>query len=84
MISTFLLNMASGFLGLLAGLLPTGSLPAGVSTSITNIWGMVNAFSYLIALDTMLQVLLLVIGFDLVLLLWSFINWVIRKIPGMQ
>jgi len=84
MIGTFFLTILNSFLGLLVGFLPTGGLPAEVSSSITSVWGFVNAFSYVIALDTAIQVLVVVIGFELILLLWAFVNWIIRKIPGMQ
>jgi len=35
-------------------------------------------------LDTLIVVLVLVIGFDLIVLLWHIIQWIIRKVPGMQ
>jgi len=41
-------------------------------------------FSYLIPLDTVLQAVIVVFAFEFALLLWSFLNWIIRKIPGMQ
>jgi len=84
MIATFFLTILNSFLNLLLGFLPTGTLPTEVSGAITNIWGLINAFSYLIALDTFITVLLLVLAFDAVVLLWHVIQWVIRKIPGMQ
>lgn len=84
MITTFLLNILSSFISGVISYLPTGSLPVQVSTSVSSIWGYMNLFSYVIALDTLLQVLILVIIFDGVLLAWKFINWIIRKVPGMQ
>jgi hypothetical protein len=84
MITTFLLTILGSFLGVLLALLPVGHLSSSITSSVTNIWGFVNAFSYVIALDTLIQVVLLMIAFDLVLLLWHVINWIIRKIPGMQ
>jgi len=84
MITTFLLTVLLSFLSLLVGFLPTGSLPAAVATSVTSLWGYVNAFSYVLALDTLLQVLVLVVAFDITMLLWHIIQWIIRKIPGMQ
>ena len=84
MISTFFLTSFYGLIALLLGFLPTGFLPSGVAQGINYFWGVVNTFSYIIPLDTMLQALLLVFAFDFAILLWHFINWVIRKIPGMQ
>jgi len=84
MIISFILDLFYRLLNGLVGLLPSGSIPSSVSDSITNIWGMVNAFSYVIALDTFIIVLLLVLAFDGIVLLWHLIQWIIRKIPGMQ
>jgi len=84
MIASFFVSASTLVLSFLLGLLPEGTLPVSVSSSLTSIWGMVNAFSYLIALDTLIVVLVLVIGFDLIVLLWHIIQWIIRKVPGMQ
>lgn len=84
MISSFFISASASVLAFLLALLPVGTLPASVSTSITSIWGMVNAFSWLIALDTLIQVLVLVIAFDLIVFLWHILQWVIRKVPGMS
>jgi len=84
MIVTFILNILYGFINLIIGFLPVGNLPSGFATALTYLWGVTNFFSYLIPLDTLLQAVIVVLIFDLVLLLWSFVNWVIRKIPGMQ
>jgi len=84
MITTFLLQILSSFLNFIVGLLPTGNLPTAISSSITSIWGYVNAFSYVVAVQTLIQVVVLVIAFDIGMLLWHLIQWIIRKVPGMQ
>jgi len=84
MISTFFLTILYGFVSLITNFLPTGNLPSEISTAIDYLWAIGNSFSYVIPIDTLLQALLLVLAFDLALLLWHFINWIIRKIPGMQ
>jgi len=84
MITSFFLIFLGNFLTGLFSLLPSGALPAQVSLSLTSVWGFVNAFSYVLAVDTLLQVLLLAIVFDIVVLLWHVLQWIIRKIPGMQ
>jgi len=81
MITTYFLAAFYGLFGLLLNLLPTGSLPSGFSEALAYFWGTMNAFSYLIPVDTMLQALLLVLAFDLVVLLWHFIHWSMAKIP---
>jgi len=84
MISTFFLSIFSGFVGLLVALLPTGSLPTSIATAFAYFVGVVNAFSYVVPIDTLIQAVLVVLAFDGALLLWRVINWIIRKIPGMQ
>lgn len=84
MITSFLLTILNTFLLFIVGFLPTGSLPLQISTSIVNIWGYVNAFSYVIALDTLIQVVVLAVAFDLVMLLWYLINWILKKIPWIK
>lgn len=84
MITTFLLTISYGFVNLILGFLPIGSLPVGVSTAVTYFWGVMQTFSYLLPLDTILQATLVVFGFEAALLLWAILNWIIRKIPGMQ
>jgi len=61
MISSAILNLFYLLLVFLLTLLPVGSLPSSVSTSITSVWGFVNAYSYLIAVDTVIQVLVVVL-----------------------
>jgi len=84
MIVSFFLQVLYALVSTLVNFLPTGGLPASIETSLISVWGYVNAFSYVIALSTLIQVLLLYIAFDLVVLLWHLIQWIIRKVPGMQ
>jgi len=84
MISTFFLTTLAGFANLLVGILPTGHLPAVMTTSFAYFVGLANSFNYVVPIAAMLQALAVVLAFDGAVLLWHFINWVIRKIPGMQ
>jgi len=84
MITSFLLSMLFGLVNLLTGFLPTGSLPTEFTNAVGSLFGVINTFSYLIAVDTLLLLVGLVLAFDGVVLLWHFIQWIIRKIPGMQ
>jgi len=84
MITSFFLTFFADFLSGLLSLLPTGSLPQQISDSLSTVWGLVNAFSYVIAVDTLIQVVVLAVAFDVVLLLWHIIQWIIRKIPFIQ
>lgn len=84
MITSFLLDLGYRLLNFLLSFFPSGTLPPDIGNALSTVWGYVNAFSYVIALDTLLQVLLLVLAFDLVVLLWHIVQWIIRKVPGMQ
>jgi len=84
MITTFLLQIAYNFLSFLLGLLPTGGLPSQIAAAFSYFMGVVNTFSYVIPIATLLQAAVVIAVFDGALLLWAFINWIIRKIPGMQ
>jgi len=84
MISTFFLTVFASFASLLVGLLPTGILPVAVGTAIAYFVGVANAYSYVVPIDTLLQALAIVLVFDGSILAWHFINWIIRKVPGMQ
>jgi len=81
MITSFFLNLLFGFFSLILGFLPTGSLPAGFVSALNYFWSLMNSFSYLIPMDTILQAVLVVLFFDLVVLLWHFIHWILAKIP---
>jgi len=84
MITTFILTIFSSFVGFLLSLLPTGSLPVAISTAFNYFVGILSAFTYVFPVVTLFQAFALVIAVDLAILVWHFINWVIRKIPGMQ
>jgi len=84
MITNFLLSILSAFVNGVVSFLPVGSLPTEISSALATMWGYVNLFSYVVAVDTLIQVVGLVLVFDLVVMAWHFINWIIRKIPGMQ
>jgi len=84
MIVTLILNIFYAFVTLLLSILPVGNLPEGFIEGLNYFWGVINTFSYIIPVDTMLQALLVVLAFDLAILLWHFLQWIIRKIPGMH
>lgn len=84
MIITLLLNIAYSFIDGLILLLPVGSLPTQFMTAVNYFWGIFNSFSYIIPVQTLFEALLIVLAFDLVLLGWRFLNWIIRKLPGVN
>jgi len=84
MIVSFLLNILYTFLNALVSILPTGSLPPQISSGILYFWSLLNSFSYIIPVNTMLAAVGVILIFDAGVLVWHLIQWVIRKIPGMQ
>jgi len=84
MIITFFLNILNSFLVGLISLLPSGHLPTIMTTAFGYFMSLLNSFSFIIPVDTLLQAVGVVLLFDGVILLWNFINWIIRKVPGMQ
>jgi len=84
MITTFILSIFLGLINLLLGFLPTGHIPAIIASVVSYGFGVLNAFSFVVPVDTLIQAIALVLGFDLALILWHFVNWIIRKVPGMQ
>jgi len=84
MITTFLLSLLNAFLGFLLGLLPVGSLPIQFTEAVNYFVGILYSFSYIFPVTTLVAALLVYLVFDGVVLLWHLLQWVIRKIPGMQ
>jgi len=84
MITTFLLTILFNFLNFLLSLLPVGVLPTAIATAVGYFWGVLNSFSFVFPVGALLGALLLVLSFDIAMLLWHIIQWVIRKIPFMQ
>lgn len=84
MIITLFLNLIWGLLYFLIGVLPTGHIPLSIGIAFASIFGIANQFTYVFPVYTLMQALGIVIAIDGAILLWHFINWIIRKIPGMQ
>jgi len=81
MILTFLFNFFFDFLNGLINLLPVGSIPTGIGDSLTYIVGVMNTFNWFFPLDTLFTVLGITVGFELVVVSYHFIMWILRKIP---
>jgi len=84
MISTFILQIFSTFVATLIGFLPSGQLPTQIGSAFIYFVGVINQFSYVVPVTTLFQALVVVVGFDIAIMFWHFLNWIIRKIPGMQ
>jgi len=84
MIATFFLTILYGLVSVLVGFLPTGHLPTTITTAFATMFGLLNVFSFVVPVGTLIAAALVVLIFDGALMLWYSINWIIRKIPGMQ
>lgn len=85
MITSALLQIPLFFIELVLNLIPTSDgLPAGIASAISTAVSYAKGVSFLFPIETLFQVLLIVFSIEAGLLLWKFINWLIKKIPGMQ
>jgi len=84
MIISFLLTLFSLFLSGLINLLPSGHLPTAITTAAAYFMALLNSFSFIVPVDTLLQAAGVILVFDGALVVWYFLNWIIRKIPGMH
>lgn len=84
MIVTLILTILYSFLNFIVGVLPAGHLPTAITTAFAYFMGLLNSFSFFIPVDTLLQAAGVVLVFDGAMIVWYFVNWIIRKIPGMQ
>lgn len=84
MIFTLILNFFDLFLSGLLNLVHEGHLPSQITTSFAYFFNTANQFSYVVPIATLMQAFALVLTVDAAILVWHFLNWIIRKIPGMQ
>jgi len=84
MITTFFLYIFNAFVNFLVSFLPSGNLPTEIAGAFAYFIGIMNSFSYVIPVATLFQAFAVVVAVDLAIMVWHFINWIIRKIPGMQ
>jgi len=84
MISTFFLTVLNAFVSLLLDILPTGAFSSGFQSAISYFMGVLNSFSYIFPVAALVEALAVALVFDGAILFWHLIQWVIRKVPGMQ
>jgi len=82
MITTFFLTVLFSFLGLVLGLLPTGSLPTAITTSLEFIVGYMNTFNFFFPIQEIFVLLGVALLFELALQIFHFANWIYHKIRG--
>jgi len=82
MIFEFLLKIPALIVQSLISLLPQGgTLPAEWTSAVTTMWGFIEAFEFLIPIDTLLWCLGIALTFHLGVFTFKMFNWIINKIP---
>lgn len=82
MIFEFLLSIPAYILQALLGVLPTGgSVPTEWISAVSTMWGYVNAFSFIVPINTLLWALGIALTFHLAILGFKLFHWIITKIP---
>lgn len=82
MITGFFLNVLLVLLNFFFGLVPPFPMPAPVLSSLTFIVGLMNAWTWLFPVGTLLTVVGLSISFHLALVLFDLAIWIIHLIRG--
>ena len=83
MITGFLLTIIYSFINFLVGLLSSGStIPDTWVNSVYSIWGYINAFSFIVPVQTLLLVLGIAITFHLFIFGWKALHWIYSLIRG--
>lgn len=83
MITSFFISILSAFVTFIVALLPSGSLPSGVSSAVTAAVGYIQVFDFLFPVGTLFTVLAAAIVFHLAMFLWSMLLWIISLVRGM-
>jgi len=65
-------------------LLADVSLPAGLASAVSTANGYISSFNAFLPLSTMITILGLVFGIELLIISYRIIVWVITKIPGIS
>lgn len=81
MLIEFFIVMVLSFVSFVIGLFPTLALPSDMVTYIHSAYALVASLGAVIPLSTVTNILTVVISFYGIQFLFSFGNWVFRKIP---
>jgi len=83
MIFTIILNIINAFISYFIQLLPIGAtFPTTWTTGIYTIWSYINAFSFIVPVDTLLYALGIALTFHLFIFGWNFLHWIYGLIRG--
>jgi len=82
MIFATLILIVVGFINVLNNLLPTGSLPVGITNALALVVNYFNAFNSILPLDTLLQAVGVMIAYEAAVLIWHFFHMGYGMIRG--
>jgi len=82
MIFAWLFNLPAQLLAALIALLPVGQpIPADWVAAVYSAWGYVNAFSFIVPVQTLLTCVGIAVSVEIAVLGFKFFHWIITKIP---
>jgi len=82
MITGFFLSIFTAIISFFVGFLPTVPIPAGVLNAFTSVWAFINAYSFLLPVNTMLEVLGIVMTYYVAILVFDIALWIIHLLRG--
>lgn len=84
MILNFILNLIYNISIFFLDLLPEVSMPDGIINAITTAGGYIASMNIILPMDTLLAIIGLYLTIEGVILVIKIINFIIRKIPGIN
>lgn len=81
MIPTFFLTIAYNAYSFAISLLPTGTISASITTSLTTLVSYMYKFNAVLPIDTLFSVLASLVVFEIAVLVFRLIVWVWARIP---
>jgi len=82
MIFSFLISIPAFLLQALISVLPDGGeIPTEFVEGVAEIWGYINAFSFIVPIDTLLWCLGIAMFFHVAIFSFKAFHWIITKIP---
>jgi len=83
MITSIFLNIIYSVVSFFINILPAGGyFPPTWASGIATVWNDVNAFSFIVPVDTLLQALTIAVAFHLFQFTWNFFHWLYGLIRG--
>lgn len=80
MIWSLILTLVLG----LSAVLPVGSLPPDISSSITTAGGYLNSLNYVLPVTSLVAILTIFLSFETAIFTYKGVMWIVKKIPGVS